>query len=98
MIRMPKSIWLLVIATTINVTGASFLWPLNTIYMHNELGRSLAFAGFILMFNQAASIAGNLIGGALFDKIIAYKTILFVICFDISAVIFIYIFTLYIID
>ncbi len=74
---MPKSIWLLVIATTINVTGASFLWPLNTIYMHNELGRSLAFAGFILMLNQAASIAGNLIGGALFDKISAYKTILF---------------------
>ncbi|WP_188454166.1 MDR family MFS transporter [Virgibacillus oceani] len=74
---MPKFIWLLAIATTINVTGASFLWPLNTIYMHNELGKSLAFAGFILMFNQAASIAGNLIGGVLFDKFSAYKTILY---------------------
>ncbi|CDO03291.1 multidrug resistance protein MdtH [Oceanobacillus picturae] len=73
---MPKYIWLLVIATAINVTGASFLWPLNTIYMHNELGKSLAFAGFILMFNQGASIAGNLIGGLLFDKFSAYKTIL----------------------
>ena len=41
---MPKHIWLLVIGTVINVTGASFLWPLNTIYMHNELGKSLAFA------------------------------------------------------
>ncbi|MFD2629197.1 MDR family MFS transporter [Oceanobacillus kapialis] len=73
---MPKYIWLLVIATAINVTGASFLWPLNTIYMHNELGKSLAFAGFILMFNQGASIVGNLIGGYLFDKFSAYKTIL----------------------
>ncbi|WP_099160112.1 MDR family MFS transporter [Virgibacillus ndiopensis] len=74
---MPRYIWLLVIATTINVTGGSFLWPLNTIYMHNELGKSLAFAGFILMFNQGASIAGNLIGGVLFDKFSAYKTILY---------------------
>lgn len=73
---MPKQIWLLVIATTINVTGSSFLWPLNTIYIHNELGKSLAFAGFILMFNQAASIIGNLLGGALFDRYSAYKTIL----------------------
>ncbi|MBT2216070.1 MFS transporter [Virgibacillus dakarensis] len=74
---MPRFIWVLVIATTINVTGASFLWPLNTIYMHNELGRSLAFAGFILMFNQGATIAGNLIGGVLFDKFSAYRTILY---------------------
>lgn len=73
---MPRYIWLLVIATVINVTGGSFLWPLNTIYMHNELGKSLAFAGFILMFNQGASIVGNLLGGALYDKYSAYKTIL----------------------
>lgn len=73
---MPKYIWLLAIATTISVTGGSFLWPLNTIYMHNELGRSLAFAGFILMFNQGANIVGNLVGGILFDKFSAYKTIL----------------------
>ncbi|MUK89055.1 MFS transporter [Ornithinibacillus sp. L9] len=74
---MPKYIWLLVIAMAINVTGASFLWPLNTIYMHNELGKSLAFAGVILMFNQGAAIVGNLIGGILFDKFSAYKTIIF---------------------
>ncbi|MBS3681708.1 MFS transporter [Ornithinibacillus massiliensis] len=73
---MPKYIWLLAIATTISVTGGSFLWPLNTIYMHNELGRSLAFAGFILMFNQGANIVGNLVGGVLFDRFSAYKTIL----------------------
>lgn len=74
---MPKVIWLLVIATTINVTGGSFLWPLNTIYMHNELGQSLAFAGFILMLNQGAAVIGNLIGGTLFDRYSAYKSILY---------------------
>src|SRR5690625_1152994 len=74
---MPRYIWLLVIATTISVTGGSFLWPLNTIYMHNELGESLAFAGVVLMFNQKAAIVGNLMGGVLFDKYSPYKTILY---------------------
>lgn len=74
--HMPRYIWLLAIATTISVTGGSFLWPLNTIYMHNELGNTLAFAGFVLMLNQAATIIGNLIGGVLFDKYSPYKTIL----------------------
>jgi len=76
-INMPRYIWLLAIATTISVTGGSFLWPLNTIYMHNELGKSLAFAGVVLMFNQGATIIGNLIGGILFDKYSPYKTILY---------------------
>lgn len=73
---MPKQIWLLVIATAINVTGASFIWPLNVIYMHNELGQSLAFAGFILMINQGMAVVGNLVGGTLFDKLGGYKTII----------------------
>lgn len=74
---MPRYIWILAIATTINVTGGSFLWPLNTIYIHNELGKSLAFAGFILMLNQAAVIVGNLLGGVLYDRYSPYKTILY---------------------
>lgn len=73
---MPRFVWILVIGATVQVTAGSFLWPLNTIYMHNELGKSLAFAGLILMLNQGAAIIGNLIGGTLFDKISAYKAIL----------------------
>ncbi|WP_156288242.1 MDR family MFS transporter [Oceanobacillus salinisoli] len=84
---MPKQIWLLVIATTINVTGGSLLWPLNSIYMHNELGKSLAFAGLILMLNQAANVVGNLIGGALFDRYSAYKTMLYGTLLSLMAVI-----------
>ena len=82
---MPRKIWLLVIATTINVTGGSFLWPLNTIYMHHELGKSLAFAGMILMFNQAAAVIGNLIGGMLFDRFSAYRSILIATSIALSA-------------
>src|SRR5690625_3383389 len=74
---MSRYIWILAIATTISVTGGSFLWPLNTIYIHNELGRSLAFAGVVLMLNQGATIVGNLIGGVFFDKYSPYKTIVY---------------------
>lgn len=73
---MPRSLWLLVIGMVINVTGNSFLWPLNTIYIHDHLGKSLTVAGIVLMLNSAASVAGNLVGGTLFDKAGGYKSIL----------------------
>jgi MFS family permease len=73
---MPKALWLLVIGMVINVTGASFLWPLNTIFIHQELGKSLSVAGLVLMLNAGAGVIGNLVGGRLFDRIGGYKTIL----------------------
>lgn len=74
---MPKALWLLAIGMVVNVTGASFIWPLNTIYMHQELGQSLSVAGLVLMLNAGAGVIGNLIGGHLFDRIGGYKTLLF---------------------
>lgn len=73
---MPKALWLLVIGMVINVTGASFLWPLNTIYIHQELEKSLSVAGLVLMVNAGAGVLGNLFGGRLFDRIGGYKTII----------------------
>ncbi|AYC29900.1 MDR family MFS transporter [Paenisporosarcina cavernae] len=73
---MPKRVWLLIIGMLVNVTGNSFLWPLNTIYMHDHLGQSLSVAGLVLMANAAAGIIGNLLGGFLFDRIGGYASIL----------------------
>ncbi|WP_230502932.1 MDR family MFS transporter [Sutcliffiella rhizosphaerae] len=84
---MPRSLWLLVIGMAINVTGASFLWPLNTIYIHDILGKSLSVAGLVLMVNAGASVIGNLIGGFLFDKIGGYRSILLGISITIIALI-----------
>lgn len=42
---MPRALWLLIIGMAVNVTGSSFLWPLNTIYIHDHLGKSLSMAG-----------------------------------------------------
>ncbi|PAE36400.1 MDR family MFS transporter [Bacillus sp. 7884-1] len=84
---MPRGLWLLIIGMAVNVTGTSFLWPLNTIYIHNHLGKSLSIAGVVLMLNSAASVIGNLFGGSLFDKIGGYKSILLGICISLSALI-----------
>jgi MFS family permease len=73
---MPRALWLLIIGMAVNVTGNSFLWPLNAIYIHDHLGKSLTVAGFVLMLNSGASVIGNLFGGNLFDKIGGYKSIL----------------------
>ncbi|PKG22254.1 MDR family MFS transporter [Niallia nealsonii] len=73
---MPRALWLLIIGMAVNVTGSSLLWPLNTIYIHDHLGKTLTIAGFILMLNSAASVAGNLVGGILYDKIGGYFSIL----------------------
>ncbi|MBS4200081.1 MFS transporter [Bacillus sp. FJAT-49732] len=73
---MPKALWLLVIGMLINVTGSSFLWPLNAIYIHDHLGKSLSVAGLVLMLNAATSVVGNLFGGFLYDKFGGYRSIM----------------------
>ncbi|WP_102690992.1 MDR family MFS transporter [Rummeliibacillus pycnus] len=73
---MPRSVWLLIIGMLVNTVGNSFLWPLNTIYMHDHLGQSLSVAGLVLMGNAAAGVIGNLIGGYVFDKFGGFKSIM----------------------
>ena len=73
---MPRNLWFIVIGMAINVTGSSFLWPLNTIYLHDHLGKSLSVAGLVLMANAFTTVIGNLIGGFLYDKIGGYRSIL----------------------
>lgn len=82
---MPKKVWLLIIGMLVNVTGNSFLWPLNTIYIHDYLGKSLSVAGLVLMANAAAGVIGNLLGGILFDRIGGYKSIIAGIVFTLIA-------------
>lgn len=84
---MPKSVWFLIIGMLVNTTGNSFLWPLNAIYMHDYLGKSLAMAGFVLMLNSAAGVLGNLLGGYLFDRIGGYKSIMLSILLTIASLI-----------
>ena len=70
--NIPKSVWMLVIGMALNITGSSFLWPLNTIYMKEELDKSLTIAGIVLMINSFGMVVGNLLGGSLFYKLGGY--------------------------
>lgn len=74
--NIPRSVWWLVIGMALNITGSSFLWPLNTIFMKEELGKSLTIAGIVLMINSFGMVVGNLLGGTLFDKLGGYRTIM----------------------
>lgn len=72
----PKKIWVLAVAMVINTMGMSMLFPLNTLYIKNVLGGTIAAAGVILMIQQMFNIFGNVIGGWAYDKIGAKNTIL----------------------
>ena len=85
---MPKKVWLLIIGMFVNVIGNSFLWPLNTIYMHEYLDKSLAVAGLVLMANAGAGVVGNLLGGILFDRIGGFKSIMAGIIISILALVY----------
>ncbi|MEH7097629.1 MDR family MFS transporter [Neobacillus vireti] len=84
---MPRALWLLIIGMAVNVIGSSFLWPLNTIYIHDHLGKSLSVAGIVLMLNSGANVIGNLYGGHLFDKIGGYKSIILGIMISLVALV-----------
>ncbi|KAB2862225.1 MAG: MFS transporter, partial [Exiguobacterium chiriqhucha] len=74
--KMPISVWILVIAMALNTTAASFLWPFNTLYINGYLGESMTLAGVALLVNSALAIAGNYIGGTLFDRIGGKRTLI----------------------
>jgi MFS family permease len=74
--KYPKSLWILSIGMIINITGASFLWPLNAIYITQELGKTVSIAGMVLFFHAGMGVVGNLLGGFLYDRIGGKLTIL----------------------
>ncbi|WP_152395619.1 MDR family MFS transporter [Paenibacillus guangzhouensis] len=49
-------------------TGLTLVWPINTIYMHEQFGGTISTAGLVLLLNSGAAFVGNLVGGILFDR------------------------------
>ncbi|MBX6773478.1 MAG: MFS transporter, partial [Chloroflexi bacterium] len=67
-LQYPRNVWLLVVGMTIHATGFSFFWPINSIYVHEALGRSVSVAGAVMMCQSFAAMIGSLVGGSLFDR------------------------------
>lgn len=55
-------------ATLLLNAAAACMWPLTTVYMHNQLHQTLALAGVALLGMSLCMILGNWLGGLLFDK------------------------------
>lgn len=48
--------------------GASFIWPLTSVYLNKQLHISLSVIGVVLFCNCAGNIIGSIISGRLYDK------------------------------
>lgn len=59
--------WLLIGVFLVNF-GNSFVWPLTTVYIHNQLHQSLTIAGLVIMLYSCANVVGSYIAGLLFDR------------------------------
>jgi predicted MFS family arabinose efflux permease len=76
---------ILYITTLFQSTGASLLWPITTLYMHNELGESMTVAGAVLMAMSIFMMAGSWVGGRLFDHWNPYKAIVLSVSVSLAA-------------
>ncbi|WAH38102.1 MDR family MFS transporter [Alicyclobacillus dauci] len=77
MTEIPNVIWLLGLGCLINVGGLSLLWPVNSIYIHVGLHKSMAVAGLVLMVFSGAGLFGSFVGGWLYDRIGAMRILVY---------------------
>lgn len=59
--------WLL-LGMFLGSIGNSFVWPLTTIYIHDQLHESLTMSGIVLLFYSGANVVGSYVSGLLFDR------------------------------
>lgn len=66
--------WLL-IASFLNNFAFGFIWPVATVYLHNELKQSLVIVGWVMLANAVGQAIGSLVSGQLFDRFHPYRLI-----------------------
>ncbi len=65
--RELKLQWLL-LGAFLTSFGNSFVWPLTTVYIHDQLHQSLTVSGLVLMFFSGANVLGSVLAGSFFDR------------------------------
>lgn len=71
----PKEVKIFLIASLVNSAGSSLMWPLVTMYVFDELGRSMRDAGLVILIQSLGGIFGQLLGGALYHRVGVKKLI-----------------------
>ncbi|MCM0582944.1 MFS transporter [Weissella diestrammenae] len=68
--------WVLYLGTLLQSSGAAMLWPITTLYMHQDLHESMTVAGVVLMAISIAMMLGGYLGGYLFDHWNPYRAVM----------------------
>ena len=63
-----RAVIVLIIGGFIQSTGNSLMWPINSLFMHTVLGRTLTEAGTLLALQSAVSLFGQFMSGFLADR------------------------------
>ncbi|MDP4147164.1 MAG: MFS transporter [Bacillota bacterium] len=72
----PIQMWVIAIGVFVNIVFFSLLWPVNAIYFHSVLHKSMTVTGMVLFVYSLAGFFGNSIGGMLYDRFGANKILL----------------------
>ncbi|MDQ7095251.1 MFS transporter [Desulfosporosinus sp. PR] len=72
----PRAVTILIIGGFVQSIGNSLMWPLNSLFMHNILGRTLTEAGTLLALQSAASLLGQFLSGFMADRFGAKKVMM----------------------
>lgn len=67
-VDLPRSVIVLIIGGFVQSVGNSLMWPLNSLFMHGVLGRTLTEAGTLLALQSTASLVGQFMSGFLADR------------------------------
>ncbi len=67
-LQVPRVMLILVVGSFVNSVGTSFLWPLNSLFMHDVLGRTLTEAGLVMALQSGSNMAGQFVSGFLADR------------------------------
>ncbi|MDO7906473.1 MFS transporter [Paenibacillus sp. JX-17] len=65
----PKEVKVFLGASLINAAGSALMWPLITMYIFEELGRTMSDAGLVVLVQSLGGIFGQLVGGALYHRV-----------------------------
>lgn len=71
----PREIQVFLLASLISAAGGSLMWPLTTLYVYQELGRTMTDAGFVVLLQSLGGIGGQLLGGTLYHRLGVKKLI-----------------------
>lgn len=64
----PRVVVVLIIGGFIQSVGNSLMWPLNSLFMHSVLGRTLTEAGILLALQSGVSLLCQFLSGFLADR------------------------------